>query len=395
MHVLNEILSIAEEIKDEIIEDRRYIHENAETGFDLSNTTKYVKKRLKDIGYEPYEICESGIVALLSEEEKEKCVILRADMDAIKMQEKSNLPFAAKNGNMHSCGHDMHTAMLLGAAKILKRLSDKIDGNVKIVFQPDEEGLSGAKEMISKGVLEKNSPKAAFSIHVHSGTPSGHIIYKDGPFMASCIEFRIKVYGKSCHGSNRYEGVDAINVASLIYSAVKSLGEAINENENKASISIGKFHGGENPNVISGEALLEGTIRSFDEDLSEKIFNGIEMISSFLASYSGAMAQVEKISSTPVFYGDKENNKIILDALEKVFGKDKIKKDDNKTMGAEDFAYYSKYIPSSYFILGGGSKEENALYGEPMHSEKVIFNEDILPLGSAIYALAAISMLKK
>lgn len=392
-HLLNEILSIADEIKDEIIKDRRYIHENAETGFKLSNTTKHVKKRLKDMGYEPCEICESGIVTHLYEEEKERCVILRADMDAITMTEKSCLPFAAKNGNMHSCGHDMHTAMLLGACKILKRLSDRIEGNVKIVFQPDEEGLSGAKEMISKGVLEKFSPRAAFSVHVHSGTTSGDIIYKDGPFMASCKGFRIIVKGKSCHGSNHKDGVDAINVASLIYSAIKSLGQGINEDE--ALISIGRFHGGENPNVISGEAVLEGTIRSFDGDLSEKIFNGIERISAFLASYFGARTQVEQISSAPIFYADKSNNKIIADTLKKILGKEKIHKVENKSMGAEDFAYYSKHIPSSYFILGAGSREEDTRYGEPMHSDKVVFNEDILPLGSAIYALAAMSMLNK
>ena len=214
---MNEFLKQANLIKDEIINYRRTIHKNPEVGAELPKTKAYVMEQLKKMGYEPKEICESGIVATLEGNKSGKTFLLRADMDALPMKENNECDFKAENGCMHSCGHDMHTAMLLGAAKLLMQNKEQIEGTVKLVFQPDEEGFTGSKKMIQAGVLENPKVDAAMAMHVHSGTPSNVILCGLGTSIAGCNRFRIVVKGKGCHGAMPETGVDPINIAAHIY----------------------------------------------------------------------------------------------------------------------------------------------------------------------------------
>ena len=198
---MNDFIRQAQEIKNDLITYRRTMHNNPEVGAELPQTKAYVMNKLREFGYEPKEICESGIVATIEGNKPGKTFLLRADMDALPMVEATECDFKSTNGCMHSCGHDMHTAMLLGAARLLKQNQDKIEGTVKLAFQPDEEGFTGAKKMIKAGVLENPKVDAAMAMHVHSGTPSNVVLYGLGTSIAGCNRFRIVVNGRGCHGA--------------------------------------------------------------------------------------------------------------------------------------------------------------------------------------------------
>ncbi|SHE89449.1 amidohydrolase [Tissierella praeacuta DSM 18095] len=220
---MNTILQQAELIKEEIIEYRRVLHSYPEVGEELPKTKEFVMSKLKAFGYEPEEICESSIVATIQGENKGKTILLRADMDALPMCEETDLMFKSKNGCMHSCGHDMHTAMLLGAAKLLKDNQNLLEGTVKLVFQPNEEGFTGAKNMINAGVLENPKVDVAMAFHVHSGTASNVVLYGLGTSIAGCNRFRILVNGTGCHGALPETGVDPINIAAHIYLSIQEI----------------------------------------------------------------------------------------------------------------------------------------------------------------------------
>ncbi|MDY5911623.1 MAG: amidohydrolase, partial [Inconstantimicrobium porci] len=207
---MNEIMNQAKSIKEDLINFRRTIHSNPEVGDALPKTKSYVIEKLKEFGYDPKEICESGIVATIEGNEPGKTFLLRADMDALPMAEATSCDFKATNGAMHSCGHDMHTAMLLGAARLLKQNQDQIEGTVKLVFQPDEEGFTGAKAMIEAGVLQNPKVDAAMAMHVNSGTPSNLVVAGKGTSIGGCFRFRIVVKGVGCHGAMPETGVDPI-----------------------------------------------------------------------------------------------------------------------------------------------------------------------------------------
>ena len=207
----------AKNIQQELTEIRRTLHQNPEVGPFLPQTKAFVRKKLEEYGYEPKEICESGIVATVQGEKPGKTILLRADMDALSIKEEAPVSFASCNHAMHACGHDMHATMLLGAAKLLMENRHEIKGTVKLVFQPDEEGFTGAKSMLKAGVLEEPHVDAGMALHVNSGTPSGMILCGQGTCMAGCTLFQITVKGTGCHGAMPETGVDPINIAAHIY----------------------------------------------------------------------------------------------------------------------------------------------------------------------------------
>ena len=201
-----QVLASAERIREDIVRDRRTLHAAPEVGTDLPNTVACVKKRLLEMGYQPRELA-GGVVAEITGTETGRCLLLRADMDALCVTEQTGLDFASANGCMHACGHDMHAAMLLGAAQLLQEYRTQLQGTIKLVFQPDEEGFTGAKAMLSAGVLKDPAPQAGFALHVNSGTPSGLVLCGRGTFMAGCTLFRITVNGVGCHGAMPEKGV--------------------------------------------------------------------------------------------------------------------------------------------------------------------------------------------
>ena len=388
------IIDEANSISGEIIFDRRRLHSCPETGAKLPNTKEYVIKRLTDMGYKPREICESGIVAEISGKNSGKCVLLRADMDALKISEATELDFKSQNGNMHACGHDMHTAMLLGAAKILSDNKDRLNGTVKLVFQPDEEGFTGAKAMIKAGVLENPKPQIGFALHVNSGTPSGLVICGRGTFMAGCTLFRIKINGVGCHGAMPETGVDPINIAAHIYLALQEITAREIGAKNPAVVTIGKFCGGDAPNIIPQEVIMEGTIRTFDRDITAQILSRIEQIAKCTAEAFRGKAEICELASAPPLVNDPELTNQMAEYAKELFGDDSVILPDSGGMGSEDFASYTYELPCAYLLLGAGTSQENELYGKPMHNEKVVFNEDILAKGAALHAYCAMKWLE-
>lgn len=387
------VLAAAERIKPEIIKDRRKFHSEPETGNQLPHTKEYVMRRLLDMGYHPAELCESGIVATITGGKNEKCILLRADMDGLKVEEKTNLVFRSMNGNMHACGHDMHTAMLLGAAKLLREFQEELGGTVKLVFQPDEEGFTGAKAMLAAGVLKDPAPQAAMALHVHSGTPSGMLLCGRGVTMAGCTLFRITVKGIGCHGAMPETGIDPLNIAAHIFIALQEINARETPAKQPAVITIGKMSGGQAPNIVPQEAVLEGTIRTFDRDLTNRILSRIETISTHIAEAFRGQASVQELASAPPLKNDVSLANQMADYAEELFGQESVYRMDDGGMGSEDFASYTYELPCSYILMGAGAVAENPLYGLPMHNEKVVFNEDILTRGAALHTYCALRWL--
>ncbi|CEO07346.1 thermostable carboxypeptidase 2 [[Clostridium] sordellii] len=381
-------------IKEDLLNYRRTIHSNPEVGDKLPKTKAFVMDKLREFGYEPIEICESGIVATIEGNKSSKTFLLRADMDALPMKEDTNCDFKSNNGCMHSCGHDMHTAMLLGAAKLLKQNKDQIEGTVKLVFQPDEEGFTGAKKMINAGVLENPKVNAAMAMHVHSGTPSNVVLYGLGTSIAGCNRFRIVVKGTGCHGAMPETGVDPINIAAHIYLSLQEITSREIPSTKPAVLTIGKFVGGDAPNIIPKEVIMEGTIRSLDKELGQFIFNRINYIVKSTAKMFRGEAELIELSSVPPLANDTNLAKELGSYVKDLVGEKGVVEFEGGGMGSEDFASYSYEVPSVYFMLGAGTKQENPLYGEPMHNNKVVFNEDIMVTGAAMHAYCAIKWLK-
>ena len=388
------LLQEAEQERTQMIADRRALHRNPETGIQLPQTKAYVRRRLSEMGYAPEELCESGLVATITGQDTGRCILLRADMDALRIKEQTDLPFRSENGCMHACGHDLHTAMLLGAAGLLQKHRSALRGTVKLVFQPDEEGFTGAKAMLKAGVLRDPAPQAALALHVHSGTPTGVLLCGRGTFMAGCTLFRITVRGVGCHGAMPETGVDPINIAAHIYLALQELVSRELPAKTAAVVTVGKFRAGEAPNIIPGEAVLEGTIRTFDRELSETLFHRIETIARSTAEAFRGSAAVEELASAPPLVNNPDLVNALAEDAALLLGQQRVALLDEGGMASEDFAAYTYDLPCAYFMLGAGSAEENPMYGRPMHNEKVIFNEDVLPLGAALHTWCAIRWLQ-
>ena len=385
-------LEESKQISNELKEIRRHIHSCPEAGKSLPVTKAFVMDKLNEYGYEPEEICESGIVAVLrggQASAESKTILLRADMDALAIKEEAPVEFASRNGFMHACGHDMHTAMLLGAAKLLKTHEKELKGNVKFVFQPDEEGFTGAKKMLAAGVLENPKADVGMALHVNSGTPSGMFLCGLGVCMAGCTLFKIKVKGTGCHGAMPETGVDPINIATHIYLSLQEIVAREIAPTSPVALTIGRFDGGKAPNIIPEEVVMEGTIRTMDRDLSDKIYNRIEEISKQTAELFRGYAEVTETASAPPLLNVKELVKEMAGYIKEITDPSKVFIFEQGGMGSEDFASYTYEIPCSYLLLGAGSPSENPLFGKPMHNDHVVFNEDILPLGSAALATCA------
>ncbi len=391
---MNDIMNQAKAIKEDLITFRRTIHSNPEVGESLPKTKSYVIDKLKEFGYTPKEICESGIVVTIEGSKPGKTFLLRADMDALPVKEATECDFKSNNGCMHACGHDMHTAMLLGAAKLLKQNQDQIKGTVKLVFQPDEEGFTGAKKMIKSGVLKNPDVDAAMAMHVHSGTPSNIVLCGLGTSIAGCNRFRIIVKGTGAHGAMPELGVDPINIAAHIYLSLQEITSREVSATQPAVVTIGKFSGGEAPNIIPEEVVMEGTIRSLDKKTGEFIFNRMNDIVVATAKMFRGEAELIELSSVPPLINNNDLAKEVTSYLKDLLGEKSVILFEEGGMGSEDFASYSYEVPSVYLMLGAGTKQENTLYGEAMHNPKVVFNEDILVTGAAMHTYSAIMWLK-
>lgn len=392
---MNEIYQQAKLLQSELVRIRREIHRNAEVGIQLQYTKAFVKEKLIAYGYEPQDIANSSIVATISGELPGKTILLRADMDGLAIKEETALDFKSVNGTMHGCGHDMHTTMLLGAAKLLKKYQNKLHGNVKLLFQENEEGFTGAKAVIQDGVLENPKVDAAMALHVNSGMPSNTVLCGLGHFMAGCTLFRIDVSGVGCHGAMPENGVDPINIAAHIYLSLQEIAAREVAAQDPCVLTIGKFVGGQTSNIIPEKAVLEGTIRYKNKETGDRIFERIQEISNLCAQSFRGKASVTEIASAPPLVNNDEMIHEFHDYIKQFVAPQQVVILPQGGMGSEDFASFSYQVPTAYLLLGAGTSQENEAYGKPMHNQGVVFNEDILSLGSSILTICAMNWLNK
>lgn len=392
---MNKYLERANQLIPQLVENRRHFHRYPEVRNELFETVKYVKAQLEDMGYQVQEICQCGLVVLAGGKKPGKCILIRGDMDALPMPEDTGLEFSSQNpGAMHACGHDLHMAMLLGAAKLLKEHEDEIEGTVKICFQPNEETFGGAKAMIEAGVLENPHVDAAFAIHVGSMADVGTLDYGKGLTMGSADGFSIHVKGKGCHGAAPNSGISPINIGVHIYLALQELlAREVNPAE-QCTLTVGSMLFGDGAtNVIPSEGVLNGTMRGFNAELINHLRQRVEEISVGTARVFGGDAEVEWLFSSPAMYCDPEFTDEVVRYAADVVGQDRMIPKKSRATGSEDFAYFGEKVPSQIFWLGAGVDDKTKRISN--HNPKVLFSEDALPYGAAVYTQCAIEWLKE
>ena len=382
------------EIEQKVIKWRRDFHQNPELSNREFKTSEKIAKHLKSLGLEVQtHVAHTGVVAILKGNSSEKVIALRADIDALPVTERNDLPFKSiveteflgtKTGVAHACGHDAHTAILMGVAEILSKNKDKINGTVKFIFQPAEEGPppgeeGGSKLMIKEGVLENPKVDAIFGLHIRSGVDVGQIHYKPGGAMAAVERFTINVKGKQTHGSEPWLGVDPILISAKIIDGLQTIisreSELINE---AAVISIGKITSGVRFNIIPESAELIGTVRTLDPKMKMHIMKRMQDMTETIAKAYGGEASIIFENFTAVTYNNHELVSKMLPSLELAAGKDNVTQIKAETIG-EDFSFYQEKIPGFYFYLGGKPKNNNK---PPLHhTPDFLIDESGLLLG--------------
>ncbi len=396
-----EILKNAESIQPELQRIRRKLHQYPEIGFDLPKTTDFVYKELEKMGYSPKAIGKSGIIAYAGGKKQGKTILLRADMDALTLCEEADVEYKSKNnGKMHGCGHDMHTAMLLGAAKILKEYEDNINGTVKLEFQPAEEIFQGSLDMIKAGLLEKPNVDAAVMIHVMTGIPlqSGTVIVSAGGITSSsCEQYHITVKGKGGHGSTPHEAIDPITAAAHIHIALQEINSRELEGNQFGVFTTGRFEAGKASNVIPDTAEMWGTIRTTDpqNDVGELIKTRINQIGKGIGAAFRCEVTTDFYDFCPCMIIDKALASDTLKYMKDMFEKNAVNMSeifgDKPGGGSEDFAFISHKVPTVCIFLVAGSSKDGYVFGQ--HHPKVKFDDSVLYLGSAAYVQTALRWL--
>ncbi|MGN0779706.1 MAG: M20 family metallopeptidase [Aristaeellaceae bacterium] len=396
----NRLLTQAQAMQEQIRADRRYLHSHPETGFELEETFDYVWKALTDMGLEPQKCGRKGITALLGQ--GEKVVMLRADMDALPIREDTGLPFASDSGRMHACGHDMHTAMLLGAARLLKAREKELPGRVKLMFQPAEECFQGAADMMADGLLDNPRPDAAMMIHVMTGLPipTGTVIVSAPGISAPAANmFEIRIQGKGCHGAMPHTGIDPVNVAAHTVLALQAINSRELSPSDNAALTIGMMQAGDTANVIPDKAVLRGSLRALDDESHQLIRQRLQEITEMTAKTFRATAELTFTSGCPTLLNDKELSGMAVRCLQELLGPGKALLSSQlgggaaKSSGSEDFANVSHTVPSLMMALAAGAPDQGC--GYPAHHPKTCFDEDALPVGAAVYAQVALTFLEE
>lgn len=386
------LLSRAKEMYPELVTIRREIHSHPETGLDTAGTAAIVKRELKKMGYEPQDIGTNGVTATIGK--PGKTFLLRADMDALQMQEESGLPFASQTpGAAHCCGHDLHTTMLLGAAKLLKEHEGELEGTVKLMFQPGEENMQGARNLIEAGILENPKVDAALSLHVNAHVPCGALLVFSGPACSSSDLFTIEVKGHGGHGSRPHNTIDPLNVASHIHIALQELQARELPGGELGVLTIGCIQGGSTFNVIPSEAVLKGTIRTYDKEIRSMLIQRMQEICDHVAkAFRAEVNVILHDEYTIPLVADAQVSAAAGKALRELFPEQQVRDMKKALPGSEDFAFVSDLVPSTLLGLGA-SVEPKSPYGQ--HHPKVQFNENCLPVGAAAEAQVAIQWLKE
>jgi amidohydrolase len=402
------IASAAENIEGQVIEWRRDFHQNPELSNREFETAKKIAEHLESLGMEVETgVGKTGVVGILKGKQKGKVVALRADIDALPVTERNDLPFKSEvkteflgttTGVMHACGHDTHTAILMGAAEVLSQNKDKLNGTVKFIFQPAEEGPppgeeGGAALMIKEGVLKNPDVDAIFGLHINSGTPVGTIRYKPEGTMAAVERFVINVQGKQTHGSAPWSGVDPIVISAKIIDGLQTIISRESKlTDGAAVITVGKITSGVRFNIIPESAEMIGTIRTLDPQMKELILTRMrEMVPAIAEAYGGT-ATIEIQNNTAITYNDPQLTQQMLPTLKKVAGNNKVEL-QKATTGGEDFSFFQEEVPGLYFFLGGQPLDSTD--PAPHHTPDFYIDESGLLLGVKVMSQLAIDYLNQ
>ena len=402
---INQLIS---DYENDVIELRHWFHENAELSNREFKTAKRIEQELIKIGLSPQTgIAKTGVVAVLKGGKPGPVVALRADIDGLPVKERADLPWASKmtgiyNGEkvpvMHACGHDTHTAILLGVAKVLFQVKDQIPGTVKFIFQPAEEGApageeGGAELMVKEGVLENPKVDVIFGLHIWSQISAGQVHVRPEGIMAAVDEFRIDIEGVQTHGSTPWTGIDPIVTASQM---INSLQTIVSRNlpltKAAAVVTIGSIHGGVRSNIIPENLYMLGTIRTLDPNMRKVVLKRLEEIVYNISKVNNAKSKITYLVSYPITYNDTDLYNKMLPTLERVNGKNNVNFMDAIT-GAEDFSFFQEKVPGMYFFIGGAKKGTDPKLAAPHHTPDFYVDDSAMITGLKSMSFLALDYL--
>jgi amidohydrolase len=372
-------VAIPEEILTEVVATRRDLHRHPELGFEEHRTAGMVAERLRGLGFEVTTgIGKTGVVGVLRGAKPGKTIMLRADMDALPLDEENDVPYRSQTKRtMHACGHDGHVAMLLGAARAVMDRRAEVAGTVCFLFQPAEEGQGGAKAMIEDGVLERFGIERAYGLHLASAHPVGQLGFREGPFYASSDSIEITVEGKGGHGAAPHTSIDPVYVASQFVVALQQVVSRNIDPLEPAVVTIGAFNGGTTHNVIPSRVRLLGTVRAFDARVREKMAERIERVLRGICESSGATYAFEYLWRYPVTSNDAEQTRYARELAQRVVGEPRVA-DVPKLMGAEDFSFFAERVPACFFTIGSNGGPSSSF---PHHHARFDIDESALEAG--------------
>lgn len=405
--ISKKLLTEARKMEEELIQKRRYLHMHPEVGFELPETLEFVARELKAMGYAPQKCGKAGLTITVGKKNVGKTFLIRGDMDALPIHEESDVEFASTNEFMHACGHDMHTVMLLGAAKLLKQYENEINGTIKFMFQPAEEIFLGAKDMIDAGILKNPQVDAALMIHVMAGIPmpAGTVMVCNGGVSASAADsFDIIVRGKGCHSSIPEAGADPISAAAHIVTAFHEIHARELNISTESVLTIGTFHAGNAANAIPEIAEMSGTLRTYDEKIRSFIKSRMEEIVKSVGMAFRCEVEIRyREKGCPTLLNDGNLSTSVTGYLRELFEPNSVftleqiaafmGKKSLKAPGSEDFAFVSQEVPSVMVAIAAGQPELGYKYTQ--HHPQVKFDEKVLAPGSAIYAYTAMRWLEE
>ena len=370
----------------------RTLHQYPELGGGEYRTAALIRRRLEELGVPYTPLADTGTMALIRGTHPGKTLAFRGDIDALPIQEDTNLPYASRTpGVMHACGHDLHTAALLGAAELLWERRELLHGAVKLFFQPDEEGDGGASRMIAAGCMEDPHVDAMLCCHVESSIPTGTFTTRSGPACAASNPFTVTLHGRGSHGAKPHLGTDVIAAGAQIITALQTISSRRVSPADPVVVTVGSFHAGEAGNVLPEEARFSGMIRTMSAQTREQVKSDFRSIVSHTAAAMGVTAEIEMTDGYPCCHNDPAMTELVQNAAAKILGRENVLPQPDPTLGTDDFGYFAALVPGCYYYIGVGNEAKGCTY--PNHNPHFAVDPDALPLAAAVEAQAALDFL--
>lgn len=377
----------AEEIKEELVALRRHFHSHPELGFEEYETSKKIKEFLQSEGIEYTEAAGTGIVGLIRGN-GDRTIALRGDIDALPILDKKKEVYSSKiEGKMHACGHDAHTTILMGAAKILNSIKHELNGNIKLIFEPAEETVGGARFMIKEGALSNPEVDCVIGLHVHEGIETGKIGIKKGVVNAASNPFTIKIKGKGGHGAHPEDTVDPIVIASNVIIALQTIVSREIPPTDPAVVTVGSIHGGTAQNIIPEEVTISGILRTMRKEHREYVKKRLVEVAEGISAAMRGSCEINIEESYPCLYNNDNMLELVKDSAAEIIGSSKVIELESPSMGVESFAYFSMEKPSAFYFLGVRNEQKGIIH--PAHGCYFDIDEEALPIGVAIQCRAA------